>query len=197
MAIARNSGSSTLFVSHKDKGSSSLNRQRLDDRGEDSPEAVNVPANLFSVILEKFGTPYYLKIDIEGSDRLCLEAIGPESLPIYVSWEAGNDVIECLNLMYNKGYRRFKIISQVTFYDVPTINTFKYRVWRKLRDIFGLSRPLYNPYRYWTFIRGHSSGPCCDDTSGLWRSLDETVSTWKGSCQNTTSLFDIHATLPE
>src|SRR5690348_13468276 len=58
-----------------------------------------------------YGVPYYLKVDIEGYDYLCIDALGREDeLPPYVSCEASD--LSLLDTLYQKGYRKFKVIGQ-------------------------------------------------------------------------------------
>ena len=82
-----------------------------------SNEIINVPVVDFSECLENYGIPHYLKIDIEGMDRLCLRAlIHFEKKPDYVSIEServsfGN-LVEELNLLAQLGYTKFKAIQQ-------------------------------------------------------------------------------------
>jgi FkbM family methyltransferase len=198
LAISDNFGSSKLYISNEDEGSSTMCRGNLEIRGEGELEAIEVRCVPFSWIMEKYDIPYYLKIDIEGSDRYCLEAIHPASAPRYVSWEAGQDAVECLNLMRHKGYTRFKLINQSSFYDMCTVNSIKFRVLWKLKKLFRRPRPIFSPHRDWSFVRGHSSGPCCEATSGRWYSYEEIVHAWTAFCRNRrpdAAWYDIHAAL--
>jgi FkbM family methyltransferase len=50
---------------------------------------ITVPVVDFSACLEKYGIPYYIKIDIEGADRFSLQKLGEfEQRPDYVSIES-------------------------------------------------------------------------------------------------------------
>jgi FkbM family methyltransferase len=78
---------------------------------------VKVKAITFPEVLRKHGIPYYLKIDIEGADVLCLEALVKEQdRPKFISIES--DKRSWRNLLYEfelfdgLGYSRFKIIDQ-------------------------------------------------------------------------------------
>jgi FkbM family methyltransferase len=93
--------------------------------------SVPVPVMLFSEILAKHGRPHYLKIDIEGNDRLCVEALDRKKLPAYISVESecvGESMIltaekslDMLTLLQDVGYRNFKLVSQSNFNSVrPT-----------------------------------------------------------------------------
>lgn len=71
----------------------------------------------FRKLLEDFGTPYYLKIDIEGADLLCVEALGTVlSRPKYVSIESNKTswkgLVNEFELLAGLGYSKFKIVDQ-------------------------------------------------------------------------------------
>jgi FkbM family methyltransferase len=92
--------------------------------------SVPVPVVPFAQVLEEHGVPRYLKIDIEGNDRLCVEALIEMQLPgmqfpAYISVEsecvgdseilAPERSLAMLELLQNAGYRRFKLVSQYDF----------------------------------------------------------------------------------
>jgi FkbM family methyltransferase len=71
----------------------------------------------FAEILQKFGVPYYAKIDIEGADRCVLEALQAfDEKPRHISLEAEKvDYAELeadINILYDLGYRRFRAVQQ-------------------------------------------------------------------------------------
>lgn len=73
----------------------------------------------FANILSSYGVPYYLKIDIEGADTLCLEGLRDfGARPRYVSIESTKTSWTLLNgefsLFKQLGYSRFKLIPQHT-----------------------------------------------------------------------------------
>lgn len=62
-------------------------------------------------LLDKYGCPYYLKIDIEGHDFIALKALeGRTEKPNYVSVENGSQDI--LDFFHAQGYTEFKFINQ-------------------------------------------------------------------------------------
>jgi FkbM family methyltransferase len=68
-------------------------------------------------LLEQFGVPYYLKVDIEGADLLCLRALRESGArPNYVSIESTKSswagLVDEFDLMVEMGYSRFKIVNQ-------------------------------------------------------------------------------------
>jgi FkbM family methyltransferase len=78
---------------------------------------IKVKATSFPEVLSKHGVPYYLKIDIEGADLLCLEGlIEKPDKPKFVSIESEKRSWHALLHefeMFNKlGYSRFKIVDQ-------------------------------------------------------------------------------------
>lgn len=82
-----------------------------------SNEIIEVPIIYFSDILEKYGIPHYLKIDIEGMDVVCLKALQHfEIKPSYVSIESNKvsfkKLQEELELLKQLGYTGFKAIQQ-------------------------------------------------------------------------------------
>lgn len=87
--------------------------QRL---GQSSIE-ITVEGMNFSKILSLYGIPYYLKVDIEGADVLCLQALKDfESRPKYVSIESSKtswkDLCNEFALLKALGYSRFKVVPQ-------------------------------------------------------------------------------------
>lgn len=65
-------------------------------------------------LVKEFGIPIYVKIDIEGFDRICLASILNElddfELPQYVSIENVDEIQ--INDLMRKGYNRFKAVNQ-------------------------------------------------------------------------------------
>jgi len=119
-------------------------------------EEITVPAVNFGACIEKYGVPYYVKIDIEGADMLSLKTLGDfAERPDYVSIESSkisaDDVAEELDVLQNLGYTSFKAVQQGT---IP-------------------GRPAMRPAREGSDIdyimERDSSGPFGDETPGGWR----------------------------
>jgi FkbM family methyltransferase len=82
---------------------------------------VEIECVTFDEILREKGMPYYLKVDIEGCDLLCLQALVEfEERPRYVSVESvatsplrgiRNTLAE-IRLLRSLGYNRFKYVDQ-------------------------------------------------------------------------------------
>ena len=66
---------------------SSFNRDIASRDGHPHHELM-IPCQRFSSIVAGHGVPFYLKVDIEGNDMLCLRDLKGPDLPKYVSLEA-------------------------------------------------------------------------------------------------------------
>jgi FkbM family methyltransferase len=104
-------GEGTFFVheSHSDWHRSEID---LDHPSRDGLKPVSVRYILMSTLFEKYGVPYYLKIDIEGNDWLAVTAIGAEFKPVFVSFEVHPETELCLEHLLSNGYRSFQIVEQ-------------------------------------------------------------------------------------
>lgn len=90
--------------------------ERNTDRGTKS-YPVNIEATTIDELLRQFGMPYYMKIDIEGSDILCLSGLKDfKDRPKYVSVESSatsmKDTMAQLRVLDQLGYKKFKIVHQ-------------------------------------------------------------------------------------
>ena len=90
--------------------------QRNERLGSPSTASLTVTALPFGDLLERHGVPHYLKIDIEGADLLCLEALDPAEPPNYVSIESEKRswpaLVHEFDLLERLGYRQFKVVGQ-------------------------------------------------------------------------------------
>ena len=90
-------------------------------RNGSAHHSVDVRTQRFEDILREFGIPIYLKIDIEGRDALCLDALQHTPLPKFISAEddGGLDpstgVPRVLAALHSLGYRYFNLVSQGDF----------------------------------------------------------------------------------
>jgi FkbM family methyltransferase len=127
---------------------------------------VEVPSVPFDEVLREVGVPYYLKIDIEGFDMLCVKALhkvtGP---PKYVSIESNvssneadpEKVFDELAHLWVLGYRWFKYVDQA--------------------GIARLKCP--QPAREGVYVDApfdrDGSGPFGEETPGPWLSIDKAL----------------------
>jgi len=134
--------------------------ERNKARGANSYQ-VTVDATTINDIILQYGTPHYMKIDIEGSDILCLRGLlNLTDRPKYISVEASatsiKDTFTQLKLLKQLGYTKFKIVPQ--------------------HNIENQKCP--NPAREGFFIdyqiEPGSSGLFGEETPGKWKSVERT-----------------------
>jgi FkbM family methyltransferase len=82
-------------------------------------EIIEIEVVDFKECLREFGIPYYMKIDIEGSDNVCLQSLLDFDIkPNYVSIESEKVVFsmleEQIDLLLQLGYGQFKSVQQET-----------------------------------------------------------------------------------
>jgi FkbM family methyltransferase len=112
--------------------------------------------------LEEFGIPYYMKIDIEGADVACLDALASfAARPDFVSIESEKvsfrRLTDELDILSRLGYEDFQVVQQG-------------RVHRQ-RPPFPAAEGEYKP---WSFSYG-SSGLFGNELPGEWVSRDAAI----------------------
>jgi FkbM family methyltransferase len=122
---------------------------------------IHVKCTTFETILRQHEIPYYLKIDIEGADTLCLKALMEfKEKPKYISIEAGHysfeETFTELSLLWNFGYRKFKIVNQALNASIRCPNP-----------------PLEGSFVDYRFD-GTCSGPFGEEAPGEWMSIEKT-----------------------
>jgi len=118
VGVAEDEGVLPFYVNEENDHWSSF-IQEVGWRDGTRGHVVTVPAVDFAACLREHGVPHYLKIDIEASDMLCLEALNevePEQRPRYVSIEAEAEswsaAVRQFDLLARLGYTRFAIVQQ-------------------------------------------------------------------------------------
>lgn len=171
-AISDNGAPVKLTLCGQDLGSSSIYADRLVGRrpmGE-----VEVPGIRMSDLFNRYGVPDYLKVDIEGSDHICVKALSTQMRPKYLSFEVGQDDAELIGHAAACGYRGFKVINQVNFQPLQHQRALLPRLVQKVRRMVG-----GDPKRIWTpqgvFTSGHTSGPGPWCSAGSWVTGDEAI----------------------
>lgn len=163
VAIAGYTGEIDFYINdnHDDWGTISKEFAQRNERFNTTNSLIKVPCTTFQNILSNHEIPHYLKIDIEGADTLCLEALTNfEDKPKYISIEAGltssEETLNELSMLWNLGYKRFKIVNQALHSCVKCPNP-----------------PLEG-----VFIDYHFNGTCSGlfgkETPGEWMSIKET-----------------------
>jgi FkbM family methyltransferase len=117
-AIAEKEGEIAFFVNERSVwGTTSESWAKRNAQMGQPSEKVMVPAVNFSSILEKFGVPHYLKVDIEGADMLCIRALAQMSKrPRFISLEScktsWRELVTEIETLSRLGFNRFKVVNQ-------------------------------------------------------------------------------------
>lgn len=152
---------------------------------------IEVQCRRFRSVVEQFGVPYAIKIDIEGHDFICAKDLQPGRVPKYMSIELSETVRANLAMFRDLGFKEFKLINQRHFLPVERgsplerqqarallflrdSRSIPARVVRRLGGRMALERYIdrYRVQDGWTFPIG-SSGPIGEATRGRWQSFDE------------------------
>jgi len=172
--------------------------QSIASRDGSPHHKIIVPCHNFSWVLEKYGVPFYLKIDIEGNDLLCIDAlVDVKEGPKYLSIEGGSIYVDMIDKLVALGYNEFKCISQRNFLPIqmPYASVTKHYAlidwllssndWkaRTARTCIGNAGQKWMQSKIssfafkdgWQFNFG-SSGPFGEDTQGNWLNADSVKS---------------------
>jgi FkbM family methyltransferase len=127
--------------------------------GTESHE-IKVPSVRFSELLKTYGCPYYLKIDVEGADMLCVRDLGAIACrPKYLSLESTktswSELVAEFDTLTRLGYKRFKVVDQTRH----RTGVFKTRTDEALSHSF----------------EDGASGPFGDDLPGRWLSKSRAI----------------------
>jgi FkbM family methyltransferase len=154
-------------------------------------------------IINEFGIADYMKIDIEGNDRICIASLTYAAAPRYISIEMDHCCgDEDLQILSGLGYRGFKVICQNNSWHQVTTRNIGFYKWRPDHFIIRRLRRLRAvPFRLLAGRRFGESGPWGEKTSGAWHSVDHAHSVWRAlreldERQGTRGVgwwFDIHA----
>jgi FkbM family methyltransferase len=178
-AIGPSYGQASFWISSNPEYNS-FDRQNA-EQGNNTSYEIQIVCRPMHDILAEFGTPYYLKVDIEGADHFCLEALDPNDLPQFVSFEKAR--LEDLLFMHKLGYSRFKLIAQEDFRQLSYNPGQDNKGSRHLERLRRRARRLLGRHRSpKTVARKHnnygSSGPFGDETDGPWRQMKEVAFAW-------------------
>jgi FkbM family methyltransferase len=217
VGIAAEDGVVTFFLSEGNQGRWSSLDPALASRENVSARPVTVQARSLRSLLREYGVPYYLKVDIQGAEHLCLRDIDRTDAPSYVSFAATDGRLEDLFLLARAGYTRFKLIDQVAafrqvmpppLHSAALATTILSRLAKKqLRQVPGLVGAVGLVRQARARANGHpqlsarpelsisSSGPMAEETDGPWRSVDEVAYAWLHYVGATTisNWYDVHA----
>lgn len=107
-------------------------------------------------LLEKHGVPHYMKIDIEGHDRVCVAQLTQNEAPSYISVESYNH--QAVSDLESLGYTKFKIIDQICFLPLEHPYTTAYRFYWFLKKSY--DRSLFDKSAYLHRLLGKVGGRC-------------------------------------
>jgi len=127
---------------------------------------MSVRAQRFEDVLIRHGVPHYLKIDIEGADMLCVEALRsmpavPEFLSIESEKCVWEDLLREFDVLESLGYQKFKVVDQ-----------------RRVADQVPPRPPQEGSYIAHRFAQG-CSGLFGREVPGEWLSRDEAVAKYR------------------
>jgi FkbM family methyltransferase len=193
VGISSTPGTATFWVSDTPEWSSF--DKAIASRNGTPHRPVSVPTVPFSQLIAEQGVPYYLKIDIEGNDGLCVDALKGSKLPTYISVESecvgdsevvsDEEATAMLESLRDVGYKRFKLVNQSLLapvrsdaadYCMRLVNSVA-RGRLRIRGLCRIAARLSDAGRRsaalgFSFSPG-CSGPWGDDIPGLWMTFDD------------------------
>jgi FkbM family methyltransferase len=199
VGISRTPGTATFWISDRPEWSSFDRTIASRDGTAHRPVPVSIAP--FSQILAEHGVPHYLKIDIEGNDKLCVEALRGTRLPRYISVESecvgdsallsDEEAIAMLVLLRDVGYQRFKLVNQGGGWNSVRSNAAARFCMRlvtsaaqgrlQVRGLSDIADRFTDSARIaalgFVFSPG-SSGPWGDDIPGGWMKFEKARSTY-------------------
>ncbi|MGB7593222.1 MAG: FkbM family methyltransferase [Terriglobia bacterium] len=199
VGISETPGTATFWISDIPQFSSF--ERTLASRQGIGHRPVPVSTVPFSQILAENGVPHYLKIDIEGNERLCVDALRGTRLPRYISVESQTvvdsavlsheEAIAMLELLRDVGYQRFKLVKQDGLTPVRSNTAARFcmrlvtsaaRGRLQVKGLSGIAEKFTDSARIaaglgFVFSPG-SSGPWGDDIPGGWMTFEKARSTY-------------------
>lgn len=159
VGISDSKGSKPFFVNTYKAEWSSFD-ERLGSRKDPNYYSVNINCITLDELVSQYGTPLYIKIDIEGNDILGIESLlkMPEKKPQYLSIEAAQ--IDWLDKLVDLGYTKFKLVNQANIKMQSTADWEFYLgssgqfgenapgEWLSSSEVKGLYNYLHHPYNY-------------------------------------------------
>jgi FkbM family methyltransferase len=140
IGIAAEEGELPFWICETHSEWSSFDRKLASRHGCPHHE-VMVRCRRFGSILEEFGIPYYLKIDIEGNDSLCVQDLDPRRLPKFISMETTSP-----DLLAERGFKRFKAISQINFLPIELPPVPEQRHYERIEWMLRTRNPLIRAF---------------------------------------------------
>ena len=176
LAVSDTDGEATFYINLDDDHWSSLD-PAWGTRNDTRYKTTAVQTRPLCWLIEQYGVPHYLKIDIEGADLTVLRQLQAVPVkPTFLSTEEHE--IEYFPLLWSLGYRGFKIVNQGQIHHLD--------------------------YDGWHFEPG-SSGPFGDEIPGPWLPFGEAMLEYMLNVRDCRERelftfgwwYDIHATLSQ
>ena len=189
--LAEHSGQLEFWVCDDKTEWSSFNRS-IASRDGARHHAVSVDCLPILDIVAEFGVPDYMKIDIEGNDRICIGGLTPVTAPRYISIEMDDERgDEDIRRLAELGYTNFKVICQNDGWRQATVRNLWF--YQKLEaDDFAIVaiRLLRKSAKRLNGVGlRHSSGPWGERTQGSWHSLEHALAVWRSMHEINQGLF--------
>lgn len=159
-------------------------------KGGQQATSMNVETMPFSELIAEEGTPFFVKIDIEMNDSLCLRDLAATpARPPYLSFESNAHADADITLLAGMGYGSFKCVRQNDLSEITPGNVvyqqesrralkqFARLPGRRVRTIPARIHYRRRPLGGWVFNHG-SSGPLGFELPGRWITCDEILSVW-------------------
>ena len=194
-AISSDGKPVSLVLSGDSLAASSVIAERIAHRRPVS--AIRVTGVTLPQLFADYGVPHFLKVDIEGADRLCVLSLTRESRPEFLSFEVGDDADELIAYAASIGFSRFKIMNQSTFRELANQDPLSDRAIRRLIKYLGYQEPLYVRRAGRFFKTVQCSGPVPWLSGGSWSSSDAIRSRLKHARSSNllAGWYDVHATI--
>ncbi len=113
VGISETAGQAEFWIDCATPSRSSFQQYTYKDKSEYT--VVQIKTVSIQDILEEYGPPFFLKIDIEGMDQIVLNQLHDYPLPQFLSTEMQYPSPESTNtilLLHTLGYQRFRIVTQ-------------------------------------------------------------------------------------
>jgi FkbM family methyltransferase len=179
--LAEHTGQLTFWVCDDHTEWSSFH-QSIASRNGSKHHSIVVDCSPLTDVIAEFGVPDFMKIDLEGNDRICIAGLNQDIAPRYISIEMDHEKgDQDIRRLAELGYRDFKVICQNNSWHQVTVRN----VWiyEKLRA-YGLAarvfRRLCSPLAKVLYgINVGGSGPWGEKTPGSWHSSDHALAVWR------------------
>lgn len=193
----------------------SFDKSRMESAGFVTRE-ISVPVRNFDSILQQYGVPKFMKVDIEGADRFAILPLTRSSAPEFISFEVGIQDLDLLLHLHSIGYRKFNIVQQSNHCVVspPPVGTLAHVPW-SLRQWARLKLREYPALHEFAKRARHGlpgkmlglhvksehvtiSGLTPMEIRSGWRGIDAVLRDWTALVSGgviESSWFDVHAAL--